>query len=64
MTTSNIIFWDSHTKTWRARMEFSFQELGFIADNIPVWDTARHDFYNLADEIQRQTRAEREDFND
>lgn len=45
-------------------MEFSEEELRFIADRIHYTDTARIDFLILADEIHRQTRAEMEDFND
>jgi len=59
----NIVFWDSNTKTWKARMEFSEEELLFLHDLIPYRDTAKGEFLYLAAEIQRRNR-ERDDFND
>ena len=56
MTSPNIVFWDSHTKTWRARMEFSFDELRELA-----FASGNSDMFRLGEEIQRHNR-EREDF--
>lgn len=59
----NIVFWDSHTKTWKARMEFSADDLEWLISLMPYGDTARDEFQFVADEIERHNR-ERDDFND
>lgn len=61
MSSPNIVFWDSYTRTWRARMEFDLDQIEWLLDQIPYGDGTRAEFQYLIDEIQRHNR-EREDF--
>jgi hypothetical protein len=58
MSSPNIVFWDSYTHTWKARMEFSFTELRELA-----FQSGSNEMFRLAEELQRHNQ-ERDDFND